>query len=110
MRRIAQKMLVAAGALALIAVPVPADAVGYEDSFQDCQYPEMFDLMVMRPAGLIGTVLGATGFVLLAPVSVITVPDELPRIYDSLLGDVGRFTFSRPLGECLADGHAKASS
>jgi len=77
-----------------------AHAVTYEDSFDQCNYPKGFDLLVMRPLSLGTTAIGAILFLPLAPLAFMTVPDEIDSVYDGMIGAPARFTFSRALGEC----------
>jgi hypothetical protein len=74
--------------------------VGYEDSLDDCDYPQTFDLLVMRPLGMTTVVLGAALFVPLSPIALVTVGDQMGEVVDNLMGDPWRFTFQRRLGEC----------
>lgn len=85
--------------VALLA-PMSVGAVTYEDSFEQCNYPKGFDLLVMRPISLGTTALGALLFLPLAPLAFLTVPDEVDTVYDGLIGAPARFTFNRKLGEC----------
>jgi len=83
-----------------LCVPGAAHAVTYEDSFDQCNYPKGFDLMIMRPISLGTVALGALFFIPLAPLAFITVPTEIGTVYDGLIGAPARFTFNRGLGEC----------
>jgi hypothetical protein len=83
-----------------LVLPLPAAAVTYEDSFSECNYPKTFDLMVMRPISLATIGLGWVLFVPLAPLALVTVPDEVGTVYNNLIGTPTRFTFRRKLGEC----------
>ena len=92
---------VAASVLALaLTVPFTAGAVTYEDSFDQCNYPKGFDLVVMRPISFGTLALGALVFIPLAPLAFLTVPDEIGSVYAGLIGAPARFTFDRKLGEC----------
>jgi hypothetical protein len=86
--------------VAWLATPGAARAVGYEDSLEDCAYPETFDLMVMRPVGLTTIAIGSALFVPLFPIALLTVPGEIPSVADNLVFEPARFTFKRDLGEC----------
>jgi len=83
-----------------LGAPLAAQAVTYEDSFADCSYPKTFDLMVMRPISLGTIAFGTVLFVPLAPLALITVPEEIGTVYNNLIGAPARFTFNRPLGAC----------
>lgn len=56
-----------------------------------------FDLFVMRPLGLVGTLAGAAVFLVALPVNLITwnLNDPARR----LVGEPAKFTFTRPLGD-----------
>jgi len=91
----------AVGLLGLsLLVPGSASAVTYEDSFDQCNYPKGFDLLIMRPLSLGTVAIGAFLFVPIAPLAFLTVPDEIDSVYDGLVGSPARFTFGRALGEC----------
>ena len=100
MRRL--KLLVWGVAAAIALAAGPAGAVTYEDSFEQCNYPKTFDLMVMRPVSLLTMIAGGTLFVPLAPVALITVPREIGTVWDRLVGGPARFAFDRRLGECTS--------
>lgn len=56
-----------------------------------------FDLVIVRPVGLVATVLGAGLFVLQLPLSMIQgVPPSDPA--QKLVVEPAEFTFKRPLG------------
>lgn len=100
MRRIARNLLAVLTLAAWLGTPGKATAVGYEDSLDDCAYPETFDLMVLRPLGMGTTVLGAALFVPLFPIALVTVGDQMGEVADNLIFSPARFTFKRDLGEC----------
>jgi hypothetical protein len=103
MRRIARSLLAVLTLTAWLGMPGAARAVGYEDSLEDCAYPETFDLMVLRPLGIGTTVLGAALFVPLFPIALVTVGDQLGQVADNLIFSPARFTFRRDLGECTGE-------
>jgi hypothetical protein len=88
------------GVLVLSLAAGPARAVTYEDSFEQCNYPKTFDLLILRPISLLTIVAGSVLFVPLAPMALLTVPGEMGTVYDNLVGAPTRFTFDRKLGEC----------
>jgi hypothetical protein len=100
MRRIARSLVAVLTLTACLALAGAARAVGYEDSLDDCAYPQTFDLLVMRPLGIGTTVLGAALFVPLFPIALMTVPGETGQVVDNLIWEPARFTFKRSLGEC----------
>ena len=104
MRRIARNLLAVLTLAACLGAPVGARAVGYEDSLDDCDYPQTFDLLVMRPLGMTTVVIGGALFVPLFPIALVTVGDELGQVADNLMGQPWRFTFQRRLGECSGSG------
>ena len=60
MRRILCNAVLGLALVALLAgSPTAALAVGYEDSLDDCNYPPVFDLTVMRPLSFATMVVGA---------------------------------------------------
>jgi hypothetical protein len=84
-----------------LCVPLPAAAVTYEDSFAECNYPKVFDLVIMRPISFGATALGFAFFVFPAgPLAFATAPDEVGTVWEDLVRSPGRFTFRRDLGEC----------
>jgi hypothetical protein len=55
------------------------------------------DLIVLRPVGLIGTLLGACGFVISLPVTIPT--KKVDSIGQDLVIAPFHYTFERPLGK-----------
>jgi len=68
------------------------------------------DIGFYRPFGLITTLLGATGFVLTLPTSLIasavTLDESISEAGKEFVYEPASFTFERPLGESLAKWHA----
>ncbi|KAA3652983.1 MAG: hypothetical protein DWQ11_09690 [Proteobacteria bacterium] len=64
------------------------------------------DLVVVRPLGLVGAVVGTVGFVLALP---FTVPSgSVGETAEAWIGEPLEYTFNRPLGnfdQCGADRH-----
>lgn len=83
-------------------VPGPAGAVSYEDSLDDCAYPEVFDMAVMRPLSFAATAVGAVAYVATAPIWALTVPSEAGQLGHTMVGEPAAFTFKRPLGQCAS--------
>jgi hypothetical protein len=99
MRKIALGVV---GALVVGLAAGAAHAVTYEDSFETCNYPKVFDLIVMRPISFMTMVTGTMLFGVATPLALVAVPSEIGSVWDSLAGAPARFTFSRPLGECTS--------
>jgi hypothetical protein len=97
-------------ALALVAVvglvPAQAQAVGYEDSLDDCAYPKLFDAAVMRPISFATMLVGGVGLAaftatLIGPAMINT---DYPEFATMMVVPAAKFTFARPLGQCVAIG------
>ena len=100
MKKLVRITLAGAFLVSLAGAPNQARAVAFEDSLQDCSYPGLFDLMVMRPLSLSALALGTALYLPLAPWTVLTAGDAVTEVTDKLILAPARFTFSRPLGEC----------
>jgi len=86
--------LVVAVALSLGAAPASAE---FKTETQHA--PLIFDLMIMRPAGL---VFGAASAALFVPVGAVTLlvrPSEIEKPFDYLVMRPVRFVFVDPLGK-----------
>jgi len=102
MCKTARSSLIAMAFGALLALPLGASAVTFEDSFDDCNYPKMVDLLLMRPLSMVTLAGGTLTFMGIAPLGFATVPADMGEVYDILMAHPARFTFNRPLGECQA--------
>ena len=93
-----------AAAIALTAAlglaPSRAGAVGYEDSLDDCAYPQSFDVFVMRPLSFTAMLAGSMMFVTLAPVWAAFDARDAGTIAHNLVGAPAQFAFGRHIGEC----------
>ena len=92
-------ILGAAVAAALSLYTGLATADGYKDDLEGkpSAGAMAFDLLIVRPVGLVATVLGAGLFVLQLPLSMIQgVPPSEPA--EKLVVEPAEFTFKRPLG------------
>ena len=89
----------AAAVLALsLALPARADRVA-EISQEPSSVPVIFDVAVMRPLGLIATIVGATFYLVpVAPIVALTRPTEIAKPLGPLVGGPLAFTFKDPLG------------
>jgi hypothetical protein len=100
MKKLVCTVTAAALAFALIGAPNPAQATSYEDSLENCSYPKLFDLIVMRPLSLSMLGLGMALWVPLAPLTTMVSPGDLDDVTGTLIGEPTNFTFNRPLGAC----------
>jgi hypothetical protein len=91
--------LFAAAGLALsLALPARADRVA-EISQEPASVPVIFDVAVMRPLGLLATVVGVAFYVVpVAPIVALTRPTEIAKPLGPLVGWPLQFTFKDPLG------------
>ena len=102
MRKLSRNWMTAIALAAALAVaPGAAQAVGYEDSLDECDYPQTFDLLVMRPVSFFALTVGTLIWLPAAPLALLTVRDDFYAVTDNLIGKPARFTFRRRLGECV---------
>ena len=100
MRKIARRILTVLVLVVGLGISQQAEAISYEDSLDDCSYPKLLDVMIMRPISMATMVIGAGLFAVIAPISVFTVWDEIDEVAMDLIISPARFTFRRKLGEC----------
>ncbi len=100
MRKVARRVLTVLVLVVSLGISQQARAISYEDSLDDCSYPKILDVMILRPVSMVSMVVGAGLFAVLAPISVFTVWDEIDDVANGLIISPARFTFGRPLGEC----------
>jgi hypothetical protein len=86
------------GALALL--PTKAGAIGYEDSLDDCAYPESFDVFIMRPMAFTGLIMGSLTFGITAPIWAAFDLRDAGTIAHNLVVEPAQFTFGRRIGQC----------
>ena len=105
MRKLIATTLAGLTLVAAIALtPASANAVGYEDSLDDCSYPKIFDALLLRPVGLVALVFGAVTLPLSAPFTLwpATVNKDDGEFVNLMVVPAAKFTFSRRLGECAS--------
>ena len=73
--------------------PVYANSTGTEDG-DDVAI--LFDLVVTRPIGLVGMVVGAVGFVIALPISLPS--GSVGKTWNALVKEPAKYTFTRELG------------
>ena len=87
------------GALVLTSAP-PAMAFDQETSDLNHSVPVVFDILVMRPIGLVLTVAGLALYAMpVAPVMLLTRPSDVAKPLGPLVAAPGRFTFVDPIGQ-----------
>jgi len=94
--------IAAAAVLTLSAAAAQADE--YRESAEDTPSAGAmaFDLLLVRPVGVVATVFGVGLFVLNLPLSIIQgEPPAAPA--KRWIAEPARYTFQRPLGEMEAD-------
>jgi hypothetical protein len=94
--RIVFKLAAAMVASALLASPMLAT-----QEFNDVEashVSDSFDLIVMRPVGLIGLGLGAALWVPAAAMAAIVKPSEIMKPTEALILKPYRYVFSDPIG------------
>ena len=104
MRKLIRTTAAALALMGLVALlPQSAGATGYEDSLDDCAYPESFDVFVMRPIGFTGLMFGSITFVALAPIWAAFDARDAGTITRNLVVEPAQFTFGRGIGQCAAN-------
>ena len=90
--------LATAGLALTLALPARADRVA-EISNEPSSVPMIFDIVIMRPLGLLATGVGAAFYVFpVAPMMALTRPTEITKPLGPLVGAPARFTFKDPIG------------
>jgi hypothetical protein len=88
-----------AHAAAIVALAAAAQAHAYEPIIDDTPSAEAmtFDLFVVRPLSLVGTVVGTAVYVVALPINLITfnLVDPARR----LIVEPAKYTFTRDLGD-----------
>jgi len=96
----------ALGAALLVSLCAPAAAQESETVLGDRGSDMAADLLIVRPLGIVGTVIGAGLFVVSLPFTLPTgSTGEAAR---EMVGEPFEYTFNRPLGDfnhCGADRH-----
>lgn len=100
MQKLVCTVVATALALFLVGGPNPAHANNYEESLENCSYPKLFDLTVMRPLSLAVTAAGAAAWVPLGVWTLLTSPTDYDDVTKELVLDPASFTFQRSLGAC----------
>ena len=99
MRNNAKSWVVFGVIAALIAVPFATSALAQE--YFEAKEPGggamMYDMVVIRPVGLVATVVGSAFWLISLPFSALG--DNVDAATEKLVKDPAGYTFKRPLGE-----------
>jgi hypothetical protein len=99
MFRLAKKSLVIVTIAAMMIMPLATTAFAAE--YFEAEDPSggamMFDLVVVRPVGIVATAVGCVFFVVSSPFSALG--GNIDTAGEKLVKDPANFTFKRPLGE-----------
>ena len=99
MRKYVKLWLIFGVIAALIAVPFGTSVLAQE--YFDTQEPSgeamMYDTIIMRPAGLLATIVGSAVWLVSLPFSALG--DNVDTATQKLVKDPAAYTFKRPLGE-----------
>jgi hypothetical protein len=83
-----------------LAHPALAMERSYDIGDEPSSVPMIFDVLVMRPIGLLMTGLGCVVYVVpVAPIMAITRPADIAKPLGPLVGAPARFTFKDPIGQ-----------
>ncbi len=97
--KLAKKTLILILVAAVMFIPFGSGAMAQE--YFETEDPGggemMYDLVVVRPIGLVATALGSVVFVLSLPFSALG--DNVDVASEKLVKDPASYTFKRPLGE-----------
>jgi len=99
MLRIAKKSMVFFVVAAMMIIPLSSGALAaeYFEAKEPGSGDMMFDAVVVRPVGIIATVIGSAFWLVSLPFSALG--DNVGAATEKLVKDPARYTFKRPLGE-----------
>ena len=60
--------------------------------------PAVVDLMVLRPAGFVGLVIGTAIFAAISPLVLVTRPQEIGTPFEALMARPARYLWVDPIG------------
>jgi len=86
--------------LCLLVAPLSSGAFAQSsvnDQDEQAATEEMvFDALIVRPVGIVGTIFGCGVFVVSLPFAMIA--DNVSNTFDKLVAKPAKYTFKRPLG------------
>ena len=94
---IIKKNLIIVMVAAIMMIPLTASAAEYFEAEDPSGGAMLYDVVVVRPVGLLATALGAVFFVISSPFSALGGNIDIAG--EKLVKDPVAFTFKRPLGE-----------
>ncbi len=91
----------ACAALLILAGAAPSwSADLYEDPAQQETTPPMFDLLVLRPVGIVSAGISALLFIVpVAPFTLLTKPSQIGKPFRKMVVEPARFVVVDPLGK-----------
>ncbi len=99
-RGIVSAMLALALILCLASPVAATSALGRDIADGDTTVPLVFDAIVLRPLGLMMTLVGTMVYVFpVAPITALTRPTDLAKPFKQLVVAPLRYTFMDPLGQ-----------
>jgi hypothetical protein len=90
-----RRILVIASAALLLSTTSTAQTIAQGDA---ANAPVAVDVMLLRPAGFVGLVLGTGFFLVTTPLVLITRPHEIGTPFDALVVKPAKFLWRDPLG------------
>ena len=98
MNNLLKKMIASLSLAMFLAVSLPGVALANEQGTESGDdVAIVFDLLILRPVGLVATVAGAVIFVGSLPISLSTW--SVPKAFRALVARPAAYTFARTLGE-----------
>ena len=100
MRRLTKKLMVVFVVATLAFIPFGAPVMAQEQRLDEDTDPHMRmvgDILLIRPLGIVATVVGGALFVVSLPFSALGGNTE--DVYQTMVVEPARFTFTRPIGD-----------
>ena len=99
MKKIAKHTVIILLIITLIGIPFGSSVLAqdYFEAKEPSGGEMIYDAVIIRPLGLVATVVGMAFFVVSLPFSALT--GSVDAAGEKLVSDPGKYTFKRPLGE-----------
>ena len=99
MKKIAKHTVIILLIIALIGIPFGSSVLAqdYFEAKEPSGGEMIYDAVIIRPIGLIATVVGMAFFVVTLPFSALG--GNVDAAGEKLVSDPGKYTFKRPIGE-----------